>query len=188
MIAEAYKITPGRNGDWIQTFSGIQFFPLDPRPEDIKIEDIAHALSNQCRFSGHVKNFYSVGQHSVLCSRVCEEPNKLWALIHDASEAFLVDLPRPVKRSPGFIPYLEAEERLMAVICKVCNLDPQMPKEVKEADNRMLITEKEQLMGKPPVAWSDIFKSYDLTIEPWSPARAEEEFLKAFNNLYNKGE
>jgi hypothetical protein len=58
-----------RVGDWIKTFSGINFYPMDPRPEDIRIEDIAHALSNQCRFSGHVAVFHSVAQHSILVAK-----------------------------------------------------------------------------------------------------------------------
>ena len=83
-----------RKGDWMQTHSGIQFWPLDPRPEDILIEDIAHALSNQCRFAGHCCFHYSVAQHSVLVSENVPAQDAMWGLLHDAGEAYLVDLPR----------------------------------------------------------------------------------------------
>ena len=87
-----------RVGDWIQTMSGVIFYPLDPRPEEIRIEDIAHALSHQCRFAGHCREFYSVAEHSVRVSRELPQEFMLWGLLHDASEAYLVDLPRPIKR------------------------------------------------------------------------------------------
>jgi uncharacterized protein len=87
-----------RTGDWIQTYTGKQFWPLSPLPEDIVIEDIAHALSMQCRFGGHVRTFYSVAQHSVHVSLLVEPQYALWGLLHDAAEAYLVDLPRPIKK------------------------------------------------------------------------------------------
>lgn len=88
---------------WIRTFTGKRFYPLKPTIEDIDILDIAHALSNQCRFSGHSKWHYSVGQHSVYVSQVVRSlggspTDIMWGLLHDASEAYLVDLPTPVKR------------------------------------------------------------------------------------------
>ncbi|MFN9113590.1 MAG: phosphohydrolase, partial [Bacteroidota bacterium] len=70
---------------WIQTFSGIAFWPLDPKPEHVRIADIAHALSMKCRYNGHTRKFYSVAEHSVLVSRHVPEEDALWALLHDAS-------------------------------------------------------------------------------------------------------
>lgn len=102
-------------GDWIQTYSGRAFYPLAPYPQDVCIEDIAHALSQLCRFGGHCRRFYSVAEHSVLLSRVVVPEFQLWALLHDASEAYLVDVPRPIKKQlPA---YVEAERRVMAAIC-----------------------------------------------------------------------
>jgi hypothetical protein len=84
-------------GPWIRTYSGLKFHPLDPRPEDICILDIATALSRLCRFAGHPKFFWSVGQHSIACSMMVGNDHAPGALLHDATEAYLVDLPKPVK-------------------------------------------------------------------------------------------
>jgi hypothetical protein len=86
-----------RKGDWMQTYTGRQFWPIDPRADEIDIVDIAHALSQQCRFAGHCKSFYSVATHSWHTSNVCNSENALWGLLHDAAEAYLVDLPTPIK-------------------------------------------------------------------------------------------
>lgn len=90
-----------QDNSWIQTFSGRQFFPLEPRVEDVCIEDIAHGLSNLCRYAGHCECFYSVAQHCLLVSRVVPREHALRGLLHDASEAYLIDVPRPIKHSIG---------------------------------------------------------------------------------------
>ena len=107
-----------RTGDWIQTYQGTQMYPLDPLAVEIDIRDIAHALSNLCRFNGHVKKFYSVAEHCCHVSDLFDSKYlRLVGLLHDASEAYLCDMPRPIKRSDGFATlYLEAEEKLMQVI------------------------------------------------------------------------
>ncbi len=89
-----------RKGDYIATYTGKQFYPLDPRPEDVCLEDIAHSLSNLCRFTGHTDTdrFYSVAQHSVICSTIVAPEAALLALLHDAAEAYLGDISRPLKR------------------------------------------------------------------------------------------
>jgi hypothetical protein len=79
----------------ITTFSGVLFRPLLPNPDDIRIADIAHALSQQYRFAGHTRTFYSVAEHSVRVSLLCRPDDALWGLLHDASEAFLTDVPAP---------------------------------------------------------------------------------------------
>lgn len=109
-----------QDGSWIQTFTGRRFWPLDPRPEDVAIEDIAHALSLLCRYNGHVRRFYSVGEHSLLLCWYLEKlyPDdralQLQALMHDAAEAYLADIPRPVK--PLLTGYYAAEARVEQVI------------------------------------------------------------------------
>ena len=137
-----------RKGGWISTHTGRRFWPLDPRPDEIDIRDIAHALSNQCRFSGHSNRFYSVGEHSLRVSGIVPPEHALWALLHDASEAYLVDLPRPLKHTPGFAEvYREAEARLMLAVAERFGLDPVMPDEVERADQILLATERRDLLG-----------------------------------------
>ncbi|KLK91389.1 phosphohydrolase [Microvirga vignae] len=169
--------TTQRRGDWIQTYSGAQFWPMDPRAGDIRLQDIAHALSMLCRYTGHCKRFYSVAEHSVLLSEVVEPKHRLWALLHDASEAYLVDVPRPVK--PFLTGYREAEGEIMLCVAERFGLSATMPKAVKEADNRILTDEATQNMSAPPVPWSNMGEPLGVTLRYWSPERAEREFLEA---------
>lgn len=171
---------------WIQTFTGRQFWPLNPRAEDIDIRDIAHALSNICRFTGHTRWFYSVAQHSVIASHHCEDP--MWALLHDASEAYLCDIARPLKRSPEFSAYRNAESRMMQVIAERFVLPWPEPAFIKQIDLVMLATERRDLMPHPPRPWLSIENVKPLAqgIQPWSPARAEFEFLDRFEQLNAK--
>jgi 5'-deoxynucleotidase YfbR-like HD superfamily hydrolase len=109
-----------RVGNWSQTFTGLQFWPCDPRREDVRVEDIAHALALQCRFAGHCRVPYSVAEHSVRVAEwVWDETSgdrraSLAALLHDASEAYCVDVPRPLK--PYLTGYREIEHGVMHVI------------------------------------------------------------------------
>ena len=154
---------PTRGKHWIQTASGRQFWPLDPRPEDLDLGDIAHALSNLCRFGGHCREFYSVAQHSIHVS--CEvQPRALKAagLMHDATEAYLIDLPRPIK--DALPEYRVAEDRLWRVIAKRYGLPEVLPEEVKEADERMLATEQRDLMAAPPREWEFGHEPYDWNV------------------------
>lgn len=174
-------------GDYIVTLSGTLFYPRDPQPEDMHLSDIANALANLCRYGGHVPKFYSVAQHSVLCARMAEKMRLHHALVaatlmHDAGEAYLVDMPRPIKKMLAEYRALEAGiDKVIAE--KWClNLSP-MPSIVKEIDNRMLATEASQFFPDHPVKWWEgtgeyAFKLYDdLKITPWSPSRASRQFL-----------
>lgn len=87
-----------RKGDWMQTYTGRKFWPLNPRAEEVYIEDIAHSLALSCRFNGHCKVFYSIAQHSVLVSQIVKPTQQLIALLHDSAEAYLGDIIRPIKR------------------------------------------------------------------------------------------
>lgn len=171
-----------RIGDWLQVASGTVFYPLDPRAEEIHIEDIAHALSMQCRYTGHVARFYSVAEHSVHVSRAVPPEYALWGLLHDASEAYLVDIPRPLKR---FMPqYHEWEAALMRVICERFGLPIDMPASVKDIDNRMLATEKAVLMGPCEREWMDTGPALpDVAIECWYPGTGKKLFLDRFWEL-----
>lgn len=170
--------------DWIQTYTGKQFWPLEPRVEDIDILDIAHALSNLCRYGGHVEQFYSVAQHCVLVSRAVPQEHALRGLLHDASEAYLIDVPRPIKRSEGMAAYREAEKRLEAVIYARFGLAPDEPECIKTADNQLLRTEQRDLMKPAPAAWKDYrVGALPETIIPWSPATARGMFIRRFREL-----
>ena len=114
------------------------------KSEDICIEDIAHSLSMQCRFGGHLPQFYSVAQHSVHCSQLVDEEYALEALLHDASEAYMLDIPKPLK---NFLPDYEAmEDKMMAVISKKYGVSHPLNKPVKSADALMLKLEFKSIM------------------------------------------
>lgn len=170
---------------WIQTYTGKQFFPLEARSADIDIADIAHALSLQCRFNGHCRCFYSVAEHSVRVSRAVPASHARWGLLHDAGEAYLSDLPRPIKLElPAFSAF---EGRLLEVVAERFGLPWPMPPEVLDADNRLLVTEARDLMGPPPASWGmERIAPYVEPIEPWSPPTAEQRFLDRFGELFFK--
>jgi uncharacterized protein len=175
---------PDRIGDWMQTYDGVQFWPLDPHPSEIYLVDIAHALSNQCRFAGHCSSFYSVAQHSVLVSHIVPAQDAAWALLHDAAEAYLVDLPRPLKgySQLGSI-YTQIEEVLMLCICERFGLSPVRPESIKLADDVALMTEKRDLMPNCPQKWRETASPIEQPIIPLSPMEAEGAFLLRANEL-----
>ncbi len=167
---------------WIQTYSGKQFFPLDPRIDDIDIRDIAHALSLQCRFNGHCRTFYSVAEHSVRVSEHVPPRLARWGLLHDAAEAYLSDLPRPVKQQ--IESYVAMEERLLRLIAERFELSWPIPETVLEVDTRLLATEARDLMGAPPQPWDlDGLSPLSEPIEPWPAAKAEQRFSQRFEEL-----
>lgn len=194
----AWNPEPRTDRNWIRTFTGRQFWPLGPRVEEIFIEDIAHALSLVCRYTGHCREFYSVAEHSV---RVSFQVQKLYlkldlspgrferarvvalcGLLHDASEAYIADVSRPVKHSATFGPIYKAiEANLEAQINRRFRLPAMLPL-VKEVDNRMLATEMRDLMSVRP-EWAYEAACLDHKIKPWTPAQAEEVFLYRFHAL-----
>lgn len=177
-------ITKERKGNWFHTFSGIQFYPLDPRPEDINIEDIAKGLSNTCRFNGHVIKFYSVAQHSVLVSRIVPDEYALEGLLHDGSESYLGDMVRPLKYS---LPeYRIIEDKVEECIANKYGLIHPWPECVKEADNILLMTERRDLMNAIG-DWRVYAEPMDQKIEAWDPERSYEEFMTRFKELWQPG-
>lgn len=175
-----------RKGEWIETFTGKKFYPFDPRPEDVCIKDIAHALSMLCRFGGHCKQFYSVAQHSVILSRNVSPESRLRGLLDDASEAYIVDVPRPIKKDPSFAVYRQVESTIMKAICNKFGLPPDAPEEVSIADKRMLTTEHHQFMCNGSGWASDYYPPFDVQLIPWSPEVAELTFLNLFYLLSEK--
>jgi len=173
-------------GDWMQTFTGRAFYPLAAEPADVDPADIAHALSLICRYGGHVKTYYSVAEHCVLMSRAVAPENALWALLHDATEAYMGDMIRPLKRAMPA--YAAAEDRLMAVICARFGLDPACPPEVKAADNRILHDERDALLTAAPLPWSAIesVPPLGVPVEGWPPEVAEREYLGRLADLVER--
>ena len=168
---------------FIGTFSGLRFWPLDPDPAKILIDDVAHALAHQCRFGGHASRFYSVAEHSVHVSKLCPPEHALWGLLHDASEAYLVDLPRPLKRLPEFAVYREAERRLQRAVAVRFGLPPYQPASVAEADDTMLWIEAHPLLGSMPVAAVRSTRPPFEITDPLLPVKAERLFLGRFKEL-----
>lgn len=167
----------------IITHTGKWFDVFKPDPDDVDVEDIIHALSMQCRFTGHTKEFYSVAQHSVLVSNNCPSEDALYGLLHDASEAYLSDIARPIKKHPDFGPfYLKAEEVVQIAVYRHFDLDPyNVPASVKEADDVLLRTEARDLMPPEfPVYDGDTLTE---TIIPWTPLRSKGEMLVRFLEL-----
>lgn len=153
--------------DSIRTYSGLFINVFEPTPEMICIRDVAHSLSQQPRFAGHLFKFYSVAQHSVLCMRGVSTKNKMGALLHDASEGYLLDIPSPIKkRMPE---YKSMEDKLMAVIAKKYNFDFPLTEEIHKIDREMLLME-----------WETLMINKDETFPCWSQAQAEDEFMKAY--------
>ena len=176
------------NKDFIITFSKRKFSPLQAGPEEIDIIDIAHALSLMCRANGHIKHFYSVAQHCLNCSKEAEarglsEEIQLACLLHDASEAYISDITRPVKRS---LPqYLEFEEVLQNQIFDKFNLPRLQEPEhilVKEIDDALLYYELLELMNekifevRPPIAGVPDLVQRDFSV-------VEEAFLAEYARL-----
>src|SRR4030065_538914 len=140
-----------KTDNYIETYTGKKFYILDPQPEDISIIDIAHALSMMCRFNGHSKYFYSVAEHSILVSDFSSPENQLWGLLHDASEAYLADIPSPIK--PLLVNYKDLEKKVMAVICDKFNLPLNQPDEVSVVDVMILRVEAHELMSSKGSLW-----------------------------------
>ena len=174
--------------DYILTYSKIKFYPLEPIKEDIKIEDIAHSLSLMTRANGHSRYFYSVAQHSLQCyqeakSRGYSVPVQLACLLHDASESYISDLTRPVKRN---LPeYFVIEERLQKIIFERFGLgDLSMDdlKQIEDVDDTLLHYEFEAMMDyqifetAPQKSMEHDFAQRDFV-------SVEQEFITAFNKL-----
>jgi hypothetical protein len=169
-----------RVGGWVQVWSGKRFYPLDPRPEEVNIMDIAHALAMKCRYGGHCSEFYSLAEHSVLMSQKASPENALWALLHDAGEAYLADVPRPVK--PNLPGWKTLEADVMAAVCTKFGLPLAEPAEVKALDTAILRDEKERLM-RGGEDWDWLPPGLGVKIECLPPFEAKHAFMRRFIEL-----
>lgn len=175
------------NGE-ILTFTGKLVKPLDINPKDIDPIDIAHALSNQCRYTGHTKWFYSVAQHSVIMYDYLRSVSNdaglwKWGLLHDATEAYLLDLAAPVKHDEsGFgQAFCEAEHKIEEAVAMRFGLQLPMPREVKEVDMRIRENEFNELMNVGEREQSH--EPLPIKIYCWSPNRSRIEFLSRLRGL-----
>ena len=170
----------------IQLASGRFFHLLNPSPEEVFIEDIAAATSKLCRWTGHVTSYFSVAQHSFMVSYNVPEQDALWGLLHDATEAYMGDISRPLKKTldilaPGLLH--EFEKALMDAIAERFELRGDMPSTVKHADNVLLATERRDLMPHSVGGWPDLPEPLAGTIVPLDPPSAERQFLQRFRAL-----
>jgi 5'-deoxynucleotidase YfbR-like HD superfamily hydrolase len=180
---------PPAPGPYLQTVSGRWVNPFDPDPDQLDIGDIARALANQCRAGGHSRVFYSVAQHSVIVSTLVEErggdvEDVFAALMHDASEAYLGDMPHPLKhRSPLGAAFKEAEEHLERALREHFRIKSDVP-EIKRADRALLATERRAFSGEM-WDWPELqgVEPLDLELDPWTPDEAAERFAQRYAEL-----
>lgn len=199
-------------GAFIATNSGGTFYPFAPRIEDIKLEDIAHALSNICRFTGHTKNFYSVAQHSLICAAIVSNDRaRPWALMHDATEAYIGDISSPIRRhlfvegdASGIYQgdhISDAEDAIAELIRQKFNIpyDAEIAAEVHAADKWLGWKEGQLLVPDYP-GWLDAAHAARNEAQPFEPSykyvhyehavlaefppkRARNEFVFAFSQF-----
>lgn len=179
---------------YIQTYSGVKFYPQNPTPDTILIEDIAHALAQTCRYGGHTDMFYSVAEHCVLLTELIIDNGLRYEsygvtllkhmLLHDGSEAYLGDVPSPIKR---MLPdYIELEKTVQsAIINKFIGDDPLMEDTQKIVDefDRSILGDEMHLMMKPSDFVSGLRKTGLFKIEYLRPRQAKERFLDLFNKI-----
>ncbi|WP_226019966.1 HD family hydrolase [Serratia symbiotica] len=169
---------------YIQTLSGKKFNYLNATVDDIEIEDIATALSHLCRFCGHLPEFYSVAQHSVLCSQLVPPMFAFEALMHDAAEAYCQDIPAPLK---ALLPdYRQIEAFVDELIRFKFNLPITPSPDVKYADLKMLATERRDLDISDDDPWpmlEDITPSDEILVSPVNPNQARSMFMQRFLQL-----
>ena len=180
---------PPAPGPYLQTVSGRWVNPFDPDPDQLDAGDIARALANQCRFGGHCRVFYSVAQHSVIVSELVESrggdaEDSFAALMHDATEGYLGDMPHPLKhRSPLGAAFREAEAQLEQALRDRFRIRAGVP-EIKRADRALLATERRAFSSE---AWHwpelDGVEPLDLELRAWTPDEATAKFAARFAAL-----
>lgn len=170
-----------RKGGWIQTYTGHCFWPLDPRPDEVHIEDAAHALSMLCRYNGHTTRFYSVAEHSVLVSMFVPAEYALWGLLHDVPEAYCSDVPRPLKRH--LREWRPIEAGIMRAVCARFGLPEDEPAEVKHVDLAITSDERNVLMPPGDREWPPLPPALGAHVIGYMPSAAEYLFLRRFREL-----
>jgi hypothetical protein len=181
--------SPPAPGPYLQTVSGRWVNPFDPDPAQLDPGDIARALANQCRFGGHCRAFYSVAQHSVIVSRLVEDrggdaEDAFAALMHDATEAYLGDMPHPLKhRSALGAAFREAEGDLEEAIRARFRIKRDVPA-IKPLDRSLLATER-RTFSEETWHWPELegVEPLDVELVAWSPDEAAEAFARRYADL-----
>ena len=169
--------------DYVSTFSGNRFYPLRPHIDRVAIEDIAHGLAYQCRFNGQTKTFYSIAQHSLIVADLVPPRLRLAALLHDAAEAYLGDMVKPLK---VLMPQFAAlEDQVTAIIAATYDIDFSDYAPIKRADLIALATEKRDLMPHSAERWAylDGIAALPGIIVAMDPGEAKQCFLRRFHEL-----
>jgi hypothetical protein len=180
---------PPGSGPYLQTVSGRWVNPFDPDPDQLDAGDIARALANLCRFGGHSRVFYSVAQHCVIVSQLVEQgggdaEDCFAALMHDATEAYLGDMPHPLKhRSPLGAAFKTAEDQLELAIRNRFRLKPDVPA-IKRFDRSLLATERTAFSDER-WHWPELegVEPLDLELTAWSPDEAALAFAERYAEL-----
>lgn len=166
---------------WITTFTGKQFFPFDPNPDDIDILDIAHSLSNLCRHLGHCSPFYSVAEHSLRLLELVPVKDQLEALLHDAAEAYTTDIPTLMKAE---LPMLqEAEERLTRLIFEKFGANLNSLEGIEKIEKGALLSTEVRDLMPNDIGWNLTEPPLFSIIYPGVSRQAERRFLRAFRQL-----
>ena len=183
------------NRPWLQTVTGRAWCADAPFSYDYDVGEIAHALSNICRYSGHCREFYSVAQHSVIVAEILmdlypDAPARLYraGLMHDAAEAFCLDVPSPIKRMDMMAGYRAWEKQVEAAINLRFDLEvrSQYRERIKDADLRALATEKRDVLGNSPhdAMWlGGLPPPSAKAIKPMSPKQAKRLFMRTWESL-----
>jgi hypothetical protein len=163
--------------------SGVLIDINNPTPEMICIDDIATALSKICRFGGHSNDFYSVAQHSVVVANLAPEYLCREALLHDATEAYLGDVIKPLKNILGSA-YEDIEARFMDVICTKFKLSALRLLEVKKYDKEALSIEHAYYIKGDVIEWISKMNDINLNAESWNPVEAKQNFWNCYKLFF----
>jgi hypothetical protein len=167
-------------GTWIETFSGHKLDVFNINQEAIDIVDIAHALSMACRFNGHLKKFLSVAEHSIIVASMVEESHQLAALLHDSAEAYITDVPRPIKQMLPAINDLDAA--LTKAVFEKYGCEYPIHEEIRAVDRELCLAEARD-SNMDVDSWTETYAYLEHTPFHWSPVEAEKYFLKMFHEM-----
>lgn len=177
--------------DHITTYGGTYFYPTEPDMKNFHISDVAHALSLICRGNGHVKKFFSVGQHCINCAleaelRGCSKRVVLACLLHDASEAYMSDVPRPFKKY--LKDYIMFEDKLIKLVYEKylgSDVTEEEEQQIKQIDNDVLAYDMYYLLGQgSEEELPELKRKFSYEVRPFE--EVEKEYLEVFERVMNK--